>query len=641
MIDFYNFVNKEFITENPIPKYSTSYGTFQKMQLENYNMLSEIVNELKQSCKLLESSKYDYYLIQFLNYYNSILKFVPTKKHIEQLDKLYLSVNENIILENKTKFQIFVQYCYYLNNYRVDVPLNVGYSIDYKCNNRTLLTLSDGGTSFSLKEYYNDIKILSEIKNIMAKYNVKYVDQVLDLEKKISYSMLSPSEKHNPHITYNVLDRDDVYKMHPNVDWDTIIYFFFGNDAKDMWFESVDYIAKLYKIICNCEREILAEYFRWRIFFHFFKFINPEEHFSLFKNKILGVESMQPVYLQNLEYCLIFYGNLLGHLYIKKNNRLYKRRANLLKNIINNIKFAFLQKLKNLYWMKDSTKKRAIRKLLNMQWKIGGLDLDNVKPDQINLFLPNVTCSENDFIQNIIDLSAYKSKIIYTKQKKMLSTEDKMNIWYMNSFDVNAYYVSELNEMVFPLGILQEPLLAENYSHEHNYGSLGIIIAHELVHAFDNNGSLFNENGEMCNWWSDKDKEKFDKIKEKFIYFFSNIKFGDAFINGTLTCGENIADHAGLQVALCALKNANVREQNEKHKMKEFFISFAQTICSYNLEKYQSFRLIKDEHCPAQIRVNANVIFCTEFFKAFDILKYKNVIFNPKIQNINEIMNIY
>jgi putative endopeptidase len=641
MIDFYNIVNNDFITKNPIPKYATSYGTFHKLQLENYKILYEIVNELIKNSKLLESSKYDFYQIQFLNYYNSLINFVPSNKDIDKLDNLFLSVSDIVKQQNKTKFQIFVQYCYYLNDYCIDTPLNISYNIDYKCNNRYLLTLKDGGVSFSLKEYYNDKKILSVLKDIMAKYNLKEVDQILELEKNISYSMLSPSEKHNPNKIYNVLDRNDIYKMHPNVDWDIIIFYFFGNDTQDIWFESVDYIVKLYEIICNCEPQILGEYFRWRIYFHFLKFINPKEYFFLFKKKILGVESNKPVYLQNLEYCTYYYGNLLGHLYIKKNYGLYKKRTVLLKNIINNIKCAFHQKLKKLSWMKDSTKKRAIKKLKNMKWKIGGLDLDNVRPEQINLFLPNVTCSENDFIQNIIDLSIYKSKIIYIKHKMVLSDKDKMNVWYMNSFEVNAYYVSELNEMVFPLGILQEPIFGEQYSVQHNYGSLGIIIAHELVHAFDNNGSLFNENGELCDWWSDKDKKIFDKIKEKFIYFFSNIKVGDEFINGRLTCGENIADHAGLQVALSALKNDSKRTRKENCNMKEFFISYAQTICSYNVEKFQSYTLIKDEHCPSQIRVNANVIFCREFFRAFGILQYKNILFSQDIHNINELMNIY
>ncbi len=183
----------------------------------------------------------------------------------------------------------------------------------------------------------------------------------------------------------------------------------------------------------------------------------------------------------------------------------------------------------------------------------------------------------------------------------------------MSAATVNAYYEPFKNIIVFPAAILQAPFYSLKQSSSQNYGGIGAVIAHEISHAFDNNGSLFDELGNLNNWWTKEDHEYFSKLADKMIKEFDGIPFAGGKVNGKLTVSENIADAGGLSCANEAAKN------EEDYNLYDFFINWAKVWRMKATEQYKQLLLNIDVHAPAELRANVQVKNLDDFYKTFDV----------------------
>lgn len=161
--------------------------------------------------------------------------------------------------------------------------------------------------------------------------------------------------------------------------------------------------------------------------------------------------------------------------------------------------------------------------------------------------------------------------------------------------------------------ILQKPFYSLEQSVSENYGGIGTVIAHEISHAFDNNGSKIDENGNLNNWWDEEDFKKFDDLCNKMIKQFDGLQIGDGKVNGTLTVSENIADNGGLSCSLEALKKLG------EYNLEEFFINWARIWRNKMTKEYLEMLLSVDVHSPAKLRANTQVKNIDEFYEVFDI----------------------
>lgn len=198
----------------------------------------------------------------------------------------------------------------------------------------------------------------------------------------------------------------------------------------------------------------------------------------------------------------------------------------------------------------------------------------------------------------------------------------------MSSNTVNAYYSPSNNLICFPAAILQAPFYSYTQTKSENYGGIGTVIGHEISHAFDNNGSQFDENGNMNNWWTEKDYETFNNLAKAMIDQFEGIPFASGNVNGTLTVSENIADAGGLSCSLEALK------RNSDYSLEEFFINYAKIWCRKAKLEYKDLLLKTDVHAPAELRVNVQVKNLAEFYEAFDI-KEEDKMYLEKDKRVN------
>lgn len=185
--------------------------------------------------------------------------------------------------------------------------------------------------------------------------------------------------------------------------------------------------------------------------------------------------------------------------------------------------------------------------------------------------------------------------------------------WEMSTATVNAYYHPFMNIIVFPAAILQAPFYSLKQSASENYGGIGAVIAHEISHAFDNNGALFDEFGNLNNWWTEEDQAHFKDLAQDMIKEFDGLPFAGQQVNGKLTVSENIADAGGLSCALAAAK------QEADYDPVAFFTNWARIWRMKAHEQYQQLLLSVDVHAPNKLRANVQVQNLADFYQAFDV----------------------
>jgi predicted metalloendopeptidase len=232
---------------------------------------------------------------------------------------------------------------------------------------------------------------------------------------------------------------------------------------------------------------------------------------------------------------------------------------------------------------------------------------------------------KTDFFGNILRLDRWSFDTAMTQHRK----ETDFKEWYLNCFEVNAYYSPELNEIVFPWGILCPPFFSASYSDVKNMARLGSIVGHEIIHGFDNHGSFFDHTGNLNQWWEQTDRERFQEKTEALQKLYSNIVYRGIPVDGELTCPENIADLSGLCISFEALVKYISTSKLDKQK---FFVYYAHTLCSYHSFQYHKLSSMLDTHSPASVRVNTCLGLFDEFFKAYKVYPFMSHISKKKIE---------
>ena len=265
-------------------------------------------------------------------------------------------------------------------------------------------------------------------------------------------------------------------------------------------------------------------------------------------------------------------------------------------------------------WLKEETRKYAIKKLETLEILVG-------YPEIYDEVYNKLKVDENDtFFNNTIKMTEIFVKHALEKWNKPVKRLE----WGMSSNTVNAYYNPSLNHICFPAAILQKPFYSLDQSKSENYGGIGAVIGHEISHAFDNNGSQFDAEGNMKNWWTKEDYEIFDNKAKAMIELFDGIAFGKGKINGKLTVSENIADAGGLSCALEALKNSG------ENNYQDFFINWARIWRIKARPEYMDMIIKIDVHAPGELRANIQPRNLDEFYKAFDIKETDKMYLEPK-----------
>ena len=266
----------------------------------------------------------------------------------------------------------------------------------------------------------------------------------------------------------------------------------------------------------------------------------------------------------------------------------------------------YQDRLEKNEWLSKETRTKAITKLNKLGVQVG-------YPEKIPAFYEKFTTTSKADGGTLVANSRKFSRIVREDNFSRYGKTADRNEWEMSAATVNAYYHPFKNIIVFPAAILQAPFYSLEQSTSANYGGIGAVIAHEISHAFDNNGAKFDEYGNMNNWWTDADLNHFEKLAAKMIAEFDGIEFAGGKVNGTLTVSENIADAGGISCALAAAKKeADV-------SLDDFFTNWAKIWRTKAREQYQQLLLAVDVHAPAKLRANIQLQNVPEFFETYAI----------------------
>ena len=335
-----------------------------------------------------------------------------------------------------------------------------------------------------------------------------------------------------------------------------------------------------------------------------------KRRFDFYGTTLRGTPEQEPRWKRAVDATNSVLGEVLGQVYVKE--YFPPEAKEKMEGLIENLRDAYGQSIRNLEWMTEETKEKALEKLEKFDPKVG-------YPSEWRDY-SKLEISATDLVANYKAYAEFNYQEEIAKIGGPVDEED----WGMTPQTVNAYYSPVRNEIVFPAGILQPPFFDMDAEMAVNYGGIGAVIGHEMGHGFDDQGSKYDGDGNLQSWWTDADRQAFDERGQKLSDQFSEYEPIEGLnINGDLTLGENIGDLAGLTIAYEAYKMS--LEGEEAPVLDGFtgeqrvFIGWAQVWRGKYREDAVREQVMSDPHSPAEYRVNGTVVNVPAFYEAFDV----------------------
>lgn len=472
--------------------------------------------------------------------------------------------------------------------------------------------LKDDAKSVEIREKYVEhiVKMFSLLGDEEAVAKSK-AETILKIETDLAKVSMSRVERRDPEKTYNKFEFNEFKSKFKGVDWDTYTSILGLKGVDQIIVSQPEFITKAISYIKSYSLDELKVYQSWSVLDNFASYLGEDfdrQNFSFFATTLRGTKDMKPRWKRALGTVNGSLGELLGKAFVERHFPEESKAE--VSQMVENLRAAFKVRIENLTWMGDSTKEKALEKLASFNKKIG-------YPDKWKDY-SSVEITDN-LVQNIINARMFSYKEMTDKLGKPVDKDE----WYMTPQTVNAYYSSSQNEIVFPAGILQPPFYDKDADAALNYGGIGAVIGHEFTHGFDDQGSKYDAEGNLKNWWTDADRAAFDERANKVVEQFNGFEALDSvFVNGKLTLGENIADLGGLILAYHAMEKSfegnGVPEKIDGFTPQQrFFLGWAQVWHMNMTEEELRNRIITDPHSPGEYRVRGPLANLSEFSEAF------------------------
>src|SRR5258706_3718002 len=622
--DFFTYVNGGWLSRTVIPADRGSWGSFNELQKHNDQVVREMLTKASKSLTYPEGTDQrkaaDFYNVGMDSLQAERMGITPLKGILDKIESI---ANKNDLQKFLTEEDAMAGDAFF--SFRV--------SPDSKNSKKMAAYLGSGGLGLPERDYY--LKMDAKSQETLDRYRQhissmlvltgwdiarsrKSADWILMIEMELANATLSKEDKRDPVKQYNKKAVADLSSLVHSIDWPG--YFTtLGVREDSVIVTEPAFLMGCDHVINSLPLDVIKAYLRWTVVRQAAPFLNHAfvaETFDFNTKYLLGAATMRPRWQRVLEVSDQYIGEAIGKLYVGEAfPPEAKKKA---KEMVDNIRFAFADRIKQLDWMSDSTKKRALHKLGSITVKIGypdkwknyaGLVIDKV-PDK------------GSYYGNILNASRYQ---VLDQISELGKPVDK-SVWEMTPQTVNAYYNPQFNEIVFPAGILQLPFYDFLADEAVNYGGIGAGIGHEISHGFDDQGSQYDAEGNLRNWWRPEDLKNFkEKGKELEAQFNKYQPLSGVFVQGNITLGEHIADLGGLNAAYDGFLRY-LRENNLNPGLvdgltahQRFFMSWA-TIwrVKYRDEALRT-QVLTNEHAPGMYRANGPVSNMVEFYQAFGI----------------------
>ncbi len=434
---------------------------------------------------------------------------------------------------------------------------------------------------------------------------------VMAIETALAGASLTRVERRDPYKNYHKQKAGELAQSAPSFAWDT--YFTKSDLAglKELNVQHPPFFAELEKQLAARSLDEWKIYLRWHITRRKAPRLSRafrEENFNFYSKYLRGVEQMPPRWKTCVGRVDDDLGEALGKVYV---DRAFspQLKADAL-DMVKRIQAVMAVRIQNLQWMDPATRQQALRKLSTMVNKIG-------YPDRWRDY-SSIRVARRDYAGNVERAALFESRRQLGKIGKPLDRGE----WFMTPPTVNAYYNAQMNDINFAAGVLQPPLYDARLDDAPNYGNTGATIGHELIHGFDDEGRQFDADGNLQDWWTAGDDQRFRERAACVIDQYSQyVIVDDIKINGNLTAGEDIADLAGQILAWEAWKdktrNLELESRDGFTPDQRFFIGFAQWVCNNERDENKRVNAVTDPHSPGRYRINGVVVNMPEFSQAF------------------------
>jgi len=615
--DFFTYVNGNWIKNNPIPPTEGAWGTFNELDEESKTNIRGIVGELAAKPNLAPGTNEQ----RIGDFYASGMDSIAIERNgIRPLSDEFQKILD---LKDSEGLALLVAEQHRIQLPSVFTPVVMA---DFMNSSMNVAYIFQAGTELPEKDYYfspqmEDIR--TKYKAHIEKMFVLMGDEertaknnaaaVWKIEKALADSQMSAVEQRDPMRIYNKMSLEKMKTLCPSFNWDR--YFrTIRMDVSEIIVGQPAFLRQFENLIKSTSVVEWKAYFRWQLIHGTAGKLNKaivDEHFAFYGTTLGGVKEQQPRWKRVLQVTEGALGDALGQEYVKRHfSSEAKKRVDVM---VDNLIAAYEERIKTRDWMSAATKEQALKKLHAIIRKLGytekwrsydGLDI-----------------KRDAYVSNYLRSNRFDFAWLMGRAGQPV---DKME-WQMTPQTINAYYNPTVNEIVFPAAIMQPPFFNPNADDAVNYGCMGAVIGHELTHGFDDQGSMFDAEGNMKNWWTEDDRKNFNAKTQKLSKQFGEyVAIGDYHVNGDLTLGENIADLGGLTIAYYAFKRSLEGKPAPKKidgftAEQRFFLGWAQGWRNNMRDEAMINQVKTNPHSPAKFRVLGPLSNMQEFYTAFGV----------------------
>ncbi len=621
--DFYHYACGGWMKANPLTAEYSRYGSFDVVAEENRKQLNELISSIASG-----QHKQGTIEQKIADLYNQAMDTLSRDQQGIEPIRVFLDEIEGLERNQLSAFLGRSMQCGMWAMY-VDA--------DEMNSSMNILKTYQGGFGLGEKEYYFDqddetLRIRNayekHIANMFSLFG--YSDAadkaatVLRLETRLAGAAKSNVELRDPLANYNKMSIADLKALTPEIDWDA----FFAGLKISTDSISVGQIAHLQeasKMLAEEPMEDLRTYLVWQVMDGSASYLTTEiynENFDFYGKILSGKEEPSPLWKRAVGIVNSTLGEAVGQMYVEKYFPEENKKRML--QLVANLQKALGERIDLQEWMSEETKKQAHEKLESFVVKVG-------YPDKWRDYSALDIQGKDFYYTNILRAAEFEQAYSLSFLDKPV---DKAQ-WYMTPQTVNAYYNPSSNEICFPAGILQYPFFDMQADDAFNYGAIGVVIGHEMTHGFDDQGCQFDKDGNLINWWTEADKQNFDARTKVMADFFDQIEvLPGLHANGSLTLGENIADHGGLTIAFQAFRNVMAEHPLTTEEgftpEQRFFLAYANLWAQNVREEQMRSQTKSDPHSLGEWRVNGALPHIDEWYEAWGVTPENKMYIAPE-----------
>lgn len=616
--DFYNFVNGSWAKTAKIPADKATYGSFHILRDKtDEDCLLILDNLLKESfTKGTEGQKIKDLYESFIDWdKRNAAGLKPIEANLAKIDAISSLTDLQKYLEEATLSSENPICNWFIYADMKDSNANAIYLGNFGLGmGRDYYQKESESNSQALAKYQEYVAtIFNVLKDEKAQQKAK---QIVDFEKRLAKLMLTNEEDRNPNLSYNPQTTEELSKLVKNINLPQFLKNVGVNTDRVIISE-----MRLYKQYDSFVNEknlpLLKDYLKYNLVAGNASNLTQELDnisFEFYSKYLQGQEEQRPMNKRALSLISGVLGEAFGKLYVEKYFPA-KAKEDMVE-LVEYLRKSFEHRIGQLAWMSAETKQKAIEKLNKFVVKVGYPDKWE---DYSKLNIEPAT--ETTYYSNLLNINKWH----YQKELEKIGKPVDKTKWGMSPQTVNAYYNPLYNEIVFPAAILQPPFFNFHADPALNFGGIGAVIGHEMTHGFDDSGAEFDSDGNLVNWWTDSDKENFQKLTQKLAAQYDKYEpVKGIFVNGIFTSGENIADLGGVAISYDALQmylkdKGAIDKIDNFTQNQRFFISWATVWRTLSTEKYMTNQVKTDPHTPGYFRAFGPLVNVDAWYDAFDV----------------------